>query len=300
MSSALRRAGGTDLVKRAVTEPTVRTVEIPALLERAGLGDINPYSGDINEIAAAAYACRAAGAVALPFPIVGQLAGAQSALGLVLVSRTQPVVDHVDLMTGWQAVDRFGSRTDVVGAVESARTISAPFAGIAKTTTWSEGEISPVLVYLVLECWSVLGSLESALALSVQHAKDRVQFGSPLSRYQAIQFQIADAYVELGGLEVIVEQAVASYASHGAQSLTDIVAARVAMLEAAEKCLRVAHQIHGAVGFTDEHDLAWLSRHGHIARRSPLGVSGTLAWAAESIERHGFDGLFPVMGAGRE
>jgi hypothetical protein len=58
---------------------------------------------------------------------------------------------------------------------------------------------------------------------------------------------------------------------------------------------RVAHQLHGAIGFCDETALSWLSRYSHPLRRLPLNLAGTLTALTAHAGRTGLSGLFDAV-----
>jgi acyl-CoA dehydrogenase len=101
----------------------------------------------------------------------------------------------------------------------------------------------------LLRAVQIAGALERVLQLSVRHADDRRQFGQPLRRFQAIAQQLA----ELAG-EVAAARAAAEAAAEDPE-LWKIAAAKVRCGEAAGRAATIAHQVHGAIGFTDEHVL---------------------------------------------
>jgi acyl-CoA dehydrogenase len=108
----------------------------------------------------------------------------------------------------------------------------------------------------VLRRWGALlrsvqlaGALERVLQLTVRQAGDREQFGQPIRRFQAVAHQLA----QLAG-EVVAARAAADAAAEDPQ-LWKIAAAKVRCGEAAGRAATIAHQVHGAVGFTDEHVL---------------------------------------------
>ena len=100
----------------------------------------------------------------------------------------------------------------------------------------------------------IAGALEAALELTVRYAGDRRQFGSPLLRFQAIQEQVA-----LLAAEVAAAQAAVGVALEG-PSWEAIAAAKIRAGSAAGQAVRIAHQVHGAIGFTDEHILHQFTR----------------------------------------
>ena len=94
---------------------------------------------------------------------------------------------------------------------------------------------------------------------------DRQQFGQPLAAFQGVQFQLTDAEVERAGLEELAKYALWSIEAGRPEAADDALALRLAAIEAAEIVFRVAHQLHGAIGFCDETTLSWLSRYSRPA-----------------------------------
>ena len=110
----------------------------------------------------------------------------------------------------------------------------------------------------------MVGAIEYLLEQSVQYASDRVQFGRPIGKNQAIQQQLA----LLAG-EVAAARVAAIVACDDAPSLATaaspatVFSAAVAKIrggEAATRATSIAHQVHGAIGFTQEHGLNFATR----------------------------------------
>ncbi len=100
---------------------------------------------------------------------------------------------------------------------------------------------------------AMAGALETILDLSVQYANDRVQFGRPIGKFQAIQQYLATMAGETAASRVAAEMAAAS---HGTPSFALAVAAAKSRTgEAAQTVGALAHQIHGAIGYTQEYAL---------------------------------------------
>lgn len=108
------------------------------------------------------------------------------------------------------------------------------------------------------------GALEFALDLSVQYAKDRVQFGKPIGKNQAIQQQLA----QFAG-EVSCSYAAATTALRDLPQVSDMAApsalfsaavAKVTTSDAVKTGASIAHQTHGAIGFTYEYPLNFATR----------------------------------------
>ena len=99
------------------------------------------------------------------------------------------------------------------------------------------------------------GAMELVLAMSVGYAHDRVQFGRPLARFQAIQHYLA----EMAGEAAATGAAVDAAAEAGTPFA--FAAAKARASQAAGTVARLAHQVHGAIGYTAEHDLHnWTKR----------------------------------------
>ena len=139
------------------------------------------------------------------------------------------------------------------------------------------------------------GSLDRILDLSVQHAKDRVQFGRPIAKFQAIQQTLA----VLAG-----EAATAGAASDAAVEALElgsgdfqIAAAKVRAGEAASEAATIAHQVHGAIGFTYEHPLHQLTRR-LWAWRDEFGTDADWAIKLGTLAlKEGGAGLWPLITA---
>ncbi|TDC69725.1 acyl-CoA dehydrogenase [Actinomadura sp. GC306] len=140
----------------------------------------------------------------------------------------------------------------------------------------------------------ITGALERTVELCIQHASERRQFGRPITRFQAVQHLIAEAASESALAVAATDAAVLEAAAPdpGLDSLEFVIAtARSVTGHAASVVVRNAHQVHGAIGTTFEHQLheftkpalAWRSEFGSLhewdARLTALivGSSGP-AW----------------------
>ncbi|QJY48585.1 acyl-CoA dehydrogenase family protein [Pseudonocardia broussonetiae] len=142
------------------------------------------------------------------------------------------------------------------------------------------------------------GAARGAVARTVQYAGERVQFGRPIGRFQAVQQQLALAAAEVAAAGAAASAAAAEVdrAGFGDPATAFAVAAAKARTgEAAGEVARVAHQVHGAIGFTREHDLrllttrlwAWRDEDGSDAQ-----------WQAElgaTVLAAGADALWPMV-----
>jgi acyl-CoA dehydrogenase len=113
-------------------------------------------------------------------------------------------------------------------------------------------------------CMAMVGALESVLAQSVQYAGERVQFGKPIGRNQAIQHALAQLAGDVVAARMATLAAAADApAAHGRDAgaaLFSVAVAKVRCGEAATRATGTAHQVHGAIGFTHEHALHFATR----------------------------------------
>ncbi|BBY45489.1 acyl-CoA dehydrogenase family protein [Mycolicibacterium celeriflavum] len=107
----------------------------------------------------------------------------------------------------------------------------------------------------------LVGAGQAMLDMSVEYAKQRTQFGKVIGTYQAIKHKLADVHIAVELARPLVYGAALSLADHSPDTARDVSAAKAAAADAALLAARSALQTHGAIGFTQEHDLSlWLLR----------------------------------------
>lgn len=107
----------------------------------------------------------------------------------------------------------------------------------------------------------LVGAGQALLTHAVDYAKQRTQFGRVIGSYQALKHKLADVHIAVELARPLVYGAALSLADGSADVPRDVSAAKTAASEAALLAARSALQIHGAIGFTAEHDLSlWLLR----------------------------------------
>lgn len=107
-------------------------------------------------------------------------------------------------------------------------------------------------------CVQIIGAFDSALELTVAHTSERVQFGRPLSKFQAVQHSLAAMAGEIEQARAATDLATAAVTDHGfAHARADyaVTVAKVAVGRAVTPVTTIAHQLHGAIGVTIEHQL---------------------------------------------
>ena len=142
------------------------------------------------------------------------------------------------------------------------------------------------------------GALERILDQSVQWSLDRVQFGRPIAKFQAVQHNLAMLAGEVAAAGAAADGAAEAIARYGVGS--EMTAAQVAIAkyrvgEAAGNGAAVAHQVHGAMGFTYEHSLHHATRR-LWAWREEFG--NETHWATQlghMVAARGADALWPFI-----
>ena len=100
-----------------------------------------------------------------------------------------------------------------------------------------------------------VGIGSQALALGVEHAKSREQFGRPVGAYQAVSHKLADTYVETELARSLAYWAAWCIAEEDGEAELAAVAAKAYAAEAAVAACERAIQVHGGMGFTWDHPL---------------------------------------------
>ena len=119
------------------------------------------------------------------------------------------------------------------------------------------------------------GAAARVLDMTVAHAKTRVQFGRPIGSFQAVAHRCADMRSDLDALRYLVYQAAWALSTGRAAEL-EASAAKAYGNEALRRLFMHAHQVHGAIGFSTEHDLQLFTRRAKAAE---------LAWGSAALHR---------------
>ena len=159
----------------------------------------------------------------------------------------------------------------------------------------------------LLRAVQIGGALEQALSLACEYAKQRVQFGRKIAQFQAIQQElarcggevaaaVAAALSAVGVVERLANDNSALSTSGMQQMLMAVAAAKIRTADAAREAVAITHQVHGAIGVTDEYALhhvtlralAWREEFGNEAYwsmrlgRAMLGAGADAYWPALS------------------
>jgi len=159
-------------------------------------------------------------------------------------------------------------------------------------------QTSLLLIGAVARSLQIAGALESMLDVSVRYSNERVAFEKKISKFQAVQHNLARLAGETAAAMTAASSAadtIANAAGFGDAVFLEAASAKIRCAEAAEKGAAIAHQVHGAIGYTLEHilhrytlrALAWRDDFGHESH-----------WAVELGKRvaaRGADELWPLV-----
>lgn len=124
----------------------------------------------------------------------------------------------------------------------------------------------------------ILGALDRVLALSLEHASTRVQFGRPIGKFQAVQQNLAVLAGGVGAAAAAVGAAARETGAGGSGLL--LAAARARLGEIAVEAAAIAHQVHGAIGTTRDYELQFHTRRlaaWRLEQGSPRAARQSLA-----------------------
>jgi acyl-CoA dehydrogenase len=151
----------------------------------------------------------------------------------------------------------------------------------------------------VVRSLQIAGSLETMLDISVRYSNERVAFEKKISKFQAVQHNLAklagESAAALAAATSAADAIVNSPSLDNDAVFLEAVAAKIRCSEAAEKGGGIAHQVHGAIGFTTEHILHRYSLRA-LSWRDDFGSESY--WAVELGKRvavRGADELWPLV-----
>jgi acyl-CoA dehydrogenase len=120
----------------------------------------------------------------------------------------------------------------------------------------SLGTGASLLASALLHAAQIAGAVEAILAMGVDYAQTRVQFGRPIGGFQAVQHLLAQAAGEVAAAGVAADNAGRAVARRGlAEAAFEIACAKLVCGEAAGRVAATIHQVFAAMGFTDDHPL---------------------------------------------
>lgn len=155
-----------------------------------------------------------------------------------------------------------------------------------------------LLMGCVVRAVETAGALEAILAMAVRYANERVAFERPIAKFQAVQHNLARLAGEVSAAMMAsgsAADALSNTDTFGETVFLEAASAKIRASEAAQEGSAIAHQVHGAIGFTKEYIL-----HRYTLRllswRDDFGNESH--WAVElgnRIAKRGADDLWPLL-----
>ena len=155
-----------------------------------------------------------------------------------------------------------------------------------------------MLMGCTVRATQIAGALEAVLAMAVRYANERVAFERPIAKFQAVQHNLARLAGEVSAAMTAAGSAADAFArgeSDPEALFLEAASAKIRSVEAAQEGAAIAHQVHGAIGFTQEYIL-----HRYTLRllgwRDDFGNESH--WAVElgnRVARRGADELWPLV-----
>jgi len=249
---AIARGDNADL-KHELLEGLVAGKLIPALAwqERAGILDPGAVSTRAEPFEAA-------------FKLNGGknfIAGAAGAGGFVVSAQTPE-----GLALFWVAADTAGATLDLLpladgrfmGRLQLSDAVVAQDRMLASPAAAHAALQAALDITLVIAGAELLGVMGRALDMSIDYMKTRVQFGRPIGSFQALAHRAVDLHIQRELSSAVLDDTIALFDSDADAARRSAMASRVKARcsEAGLRITREAIQIHGAIGFTDEYDVA--------------------------------------------
>lgn len=227
----------------ALPEPLLESAVAAALL-----AEFAPGAGWLEKISGGA----ATVSVLLPGRPFAIEAGTADVLvvGLETASGAEiHVVDPADCeLVAQRSVDR-SRKLFRVGFTPSAETLvgSGDVAAAALARAADRGALGAAA--------QLLGLAKRMLDMSVEYAKQRVQRGVLIGTHQSVQHHLANVLIKIEFARPVVMRAAYSLSRGLPSAARDVSMAKIYAGEAADLAARNSLQVHGAIGYTEEHDL---------------------------------------------
>lgn len=240
-------------------------LEVFAKLAKIGAAELAEYPVEL------AVVFEELGRHAVPGPLIESYAvapalGITAELATVAVPPNVPYALDADVATAFVVSGDAVCRAEVgaqVTSVDPARRLFEVRAG-----EWIGNATDVLKLGALCQSAQLVGLGRGLLDQAAEYVTQRRQFGRAVGEFQAVKHHLADVLVALEFARPLVHAAAVTGAAR------DVSAARVAAADAAYLAARAALQVHGAVGFTQEHDLSlWL-----LKVRALRSAWGTQTW----------------------
>ena len=225
-------------------------LEVLKQLAKIGVGELADYPVEL------AVVFEELGRHAVPGPLIESYAVAP-ALGITAELATVAVPPHVPYALDADVATPFVVSGDAVCRAEVGAQLTSvdPARRLfeVRPGEWAGNATDVLDLAALCQAAQLVGLGRGLLEQAAEYVTQRRQFGRAVGEFQAVKHHLADVLVALEFARPLVHAAAVTGAER------DVSAARVAAADAAYLAARAALQVHGAVGFTQEHDLSlWL------------------------------------------
>jgi len=175
--------------------------------------------------------------------------------------------------------------------------VHLPLAAVLEAPAYlQDGGLLPYVAAIRVQ--QMVGAMERALDYALTYANERVQFGRPIAKFQAIQHMLATAAGHFAAASAAAD-AMAESATFAGDLFT-VAVAKARCGEAAGHVAAACHQVHGAMGFTHEHALHFTTRRLWSWRDEGGGESYWQEWIGRNVCALGGEALWPaITGSGK-
>ena len=182
---------------------------------------------------------------------------------ILTVARTKESADPTDGITLFLVDGKSpGISTTVLQTIDSSKQCEVAYNNVKVSKANVLGEVDKgwLLVEKILDkaavaqCAEMVGGAQAVLDMTVNYAKERVQFGRPIGSFQAIQHHCANMVTDVDGSRYITYEA-AWKVNEGLPAKMEVAMAKAWVSDAYRRVTQVGHQVHGGIGFCEDHDM---------------------------------------------
>lgn len=163
-------------------------------------------------------------------------------------------------------------------------------AGVAPDGS-AEQSVAVLTRWMLLSCAKIVGAAKGVATLAVSYANTRVQFGRTLAKFQGVSTLVADILSATALAEASLNHALYAVEADSPHAAPSASAAKVVCATVAGDVSRKAHQVHGAIGVTREHELhrytrrlwAWRDEFGPDQRHVDVLATAVAAGGEETL-----------------
>jgi len=193
---------------------------------------------------------------------------------MVVAARTRQAADPTEGVTLFLVDSRSpGIKHELLKTIAADKQCAVTFEEVQVPRASVLGEVDrgwPVVQRVMTKAavaWSayLLGLAQMDFEISVQYAKDRIQFGRPIGSFQAIQHKCADMAIDVDGCRFITYRAAWALAEGEPDAELWASMAKAWVSEASRRVVAHGQQIHGGIGFTKEYKIQLYFRRQKMA-----------------------------------